>query len=70
MKKVYLNAVLTYSKNIKEAIAQAIAASKARELCSCVESWPLYLATLFILNGIVLQAQNCPTSGTTVLNEQ
>ncbi len=66
MKKVYLNAVVTYSKNIKEAIAQAIPASgKGTMQLRGIKA--VILATLFILNGIVLQAQNCPTSGTTVL---
>ena len=66
MKKVYLNAVISYSKNIKEAIAQAIPAS-ARGTVQLRGIKAVILAILFILNGIVLHAQNCPAAGTTVL---
>jgi Secretion system C-terminal sorting domain len=67
MKKVYLNAVtISYSKNIKEAISNTMPASgKGTLQLRGIKA--VILAIFFILNGIVLQAQNCPTSGTTVL---
>ncbi len=50
MKNVYLNAVISYSKYIKEAIAQAIPAS-ARGTVQLRGTKAVILAILFILNG-------------------
>ncbi len=66
MKKVYINTVISYSKNIKEPNARSIRAS-ARGIVQLRGIKAVILAIFFVLNGIVLQAQNCPTSGTTVL---
>ncbi len=66
MKKVYPNTVESYSKNKAESIAQAIPAS-GRKTVQLRGFKAVILAVFIILNGFVLQAQNCPTSGTTVL---
>ncbi len=66
MKKVYPNTVKSYSKNKAESIAQAIQAS-GRETMQLRGIKAVILAVFIILNGFVLQAQNCPTIGTTVL---
>ena len=66
MKNVYSSAVLTYSKNIAEPGDKAFSAQVAGIVRLRVFI-PVILITLFIFNGIVLKAQNCPTTGTTTL---
>lgn len=53
MKKVYPNAVESYSRKIQEIVAKAIKA--------------VILTTFIVFNAFVLQAQNCPAAGTTIL---
>ncbi|HEV3222849.1 MAG TPA: T9SS type A sorting domain-containing protein [Puia sp.] len=66
MKKVYITAVKSYSKNIRETLAKATAAPEAGSV-QLRGIKAIILATFIILNGFVLQAQNCPASGTTIL---
>ncbi len=66
MKNVYPTAVLTCSKNIKDQNAKAFLFKVAGSVRLRV-FLPVILTILFILNGTILKAQNCPTTGTTSL---
>ena len=59
--------VSSYGKTIKETEAGAKATPKARASHMRV-GMAVILGISFIFNAFVLQAQNCPTSGTTVVN--
>src|ERR1017187_10387888 len=66
MKKLYLTAVKSYGKNIQETVAKAIVFPGTRTL-QLRGIKAVILAAFIILNGFVLNARNCPASGTTVL---
>jgi hypothetical protein len=67
MKNVYKTTVPSCSKTIKETSAGASATPKARASRMRV-SMAVILGILMMINGIVAKAQNCPASGTTVVN--
>ena len=67
MKKVYSNPVNPYGKHFKERISDAsvrlmTGVSQIRGFVAVI------MAVSFLINTVSLKAQNCPTSGTTVLN--
>ena len=67
MKKVYSNPVNPYGKHFKERIADASVRMTTRvsQLRGFVA---VIMAVSFLINTVSLKAQNCPTTGTTVLN--
>ncbi len=67
MKNVYITTVPFYSKTIKETSAGASATPKARASRMRV-SMAVILGMFLMISGIVVNAQNCPASGTTILN--
>jgi hypothetical protein len=67
MKNVYSNPVSPYGKNLKERILDASARLNTR-VSQLRGSVTVILAISFILNAFSVKAQNCPVSGTTVLN--
>ena len=67
MKNVYITTVPSYSKTIKETSAGASATPNARASHMRV-SMAVILGICLMMNGMVLKAQNCPASGTTVVN--
>jgi Secretion system C-terminal sorting domain len=66
MKNVYPTAVLTHGKNITDQNAKAFSIQVAEAVRLRV-FLPVILITLFISKGSFLNAQNCPTTGTTVV---
>jgi hypothetical protein len=67
MKNVYITTVPAYSKTIKETSASASATPKARASRMLV-SMAVILSIFLMTSGIEVNAQNCPSSGTTILN--
>jgi hypothetical protein len=67
MKKVYLTTVSLYSTSIPETSAVASATPKARASYMRVSA-AIILGIFLIFNGVKLNAQNCPVSGTTIVS--
>jgi hypothetical protein len=67
MKNVYKHSVKPYGRIFKEGISGVSARLNSR-VSQLRGSIAVILGIFFLLNTAVLKAQNCPTSGTTVLN--
>src|SRR5450755_1853531 len=67
MKNVYKNAVYPCGKFIKERILDAIETPRTSRT-QLRGTMAVILGILFIFNTATLRAQNCPASGTTVVN--